>query len=249
MASKDSCGTVSVILRGSPKRRAPQDDVRGVGTARKTGYACAASADFEDTRLKPDNDHAPRAVRRVRAERRAGCHHLAGAALAAEARRVPADAVAAGQCAARRSARRAVSGRVVSVLSSGQRHRARRAVQSRLQCRGAGFPARSQRQRRRVRRCRRQCRHLCAGAGASRRHRWQGDRDRAASGDACAAEIQPRRIRRHPGDTGGRGRGSCRRRIADRDRRRQSRRQPHRDRPACRQCPQGAGAAAAAHPR
>ena len=43
-------------------------------------------------------------------------------------------------------------------------------------------------------------------------------------------------IRRHPGETGGRGRGTCRRRIADRDRRRQSRRQPHRDRPACRQC-------------
>src|SRR6476660_4419354 len=58
----------------------------------------------------------PRAVRRVRTECRAGCRHLAGAALAAEAWRVPPDAVAAGQAAARRSARRVVSGRVVSIL-------------------------------------------------------------------------------------------------------------------------------------
>ena len=53
--------------------------------------------------LTPDNDPIARAVRRVRAECRAGCDHRAGATLAAEARRVPADAVAAGQSAARRA--------------------------------------------------------------------------------------------------------------------------------------------------
>ena len=102
---------------------------------------------------------------------------------------------------------------------------------------------------RRVRRCRRQCRHLRAGAGASCRRRRQGDRDRAASGHPCAARVQQRRLRHYPG-AAGRGRRRARRwRTADRNRRRQSRRQPHRVERRLRQGDQGAVAAAAAHPR
>src|SRR3984957_19245223 len=61
--------------------------------------------------------------------------HRARATLNVEARRIPPDAVAAGQSAARRAGRRQVSRRGISIPPSGQRHRARRPVQSRLQCR------------------------------------------------------------------------------------------------------------------
>src|SRR6266550_1473756 len=80
----------------------------------KTGYGCAASARpsrgfLDDTNTATRHRRGQRsdaaAVRRVRADRRAAGHHLAGAALAAETRRVPPDAVAAGQPAARRSGR------------------------------------------------------------------------------------------------------------------------------------------------
>ena len=154
-----------------------------------------------DSRQRPYT----RAVRRVRTECRAGCDHFAGAALAAEARGVPADAVAAGQFAARGTGRRAVPGSFVPILSSGQRHRARRAVQSRLQHRRAGFFARAHARRRRVRRCRRQCRHLCHGAGAPCRRQWKSDRDRTASGDACAAGVQPCGVGLYAGEAGGGG--------------------------------------------
>jgi len=66
---------------------------------RKTGYACAAHRGPPlDARQRP----YPRAVWRVRAECRTGCNHFNGAWLAAEARRISADAVATGEPAARR---------------------------------------------------------------------------------------------------------------------------------------------------
>src|SRR5436309_11671110 len=104
-----------------------------VGVVPKTGYACAA---FTEDILLDSRQRELTALRRVRTDTRAGCDHFAGAALAAEARRVPPDAVAAGQPAAPGSGRCPISGRVVSILSPGQRHRARRVAQSRLQSRG-----------------------------------------------------------------------------------------------------------------
>ena len=143
-----------------------------------------------DSRQRP----FARALRRVRAQRRAAGRHLAGAAFAAEARRVSPDAVAAAEFAARRADRCPIPGRGVPLLSSDQRHRARRAAQSRLQYRGTGFSARAYACGRRVRRCRRQCRHLCVAAGASRRTERTGDRGRAASGHGRAPCIQSGRI-------------------------------------------------------
>ena len=157
--------------------------------------------DDTDASTRPHRDRRQRpgraAVRDVRAQRRASGHHRAGATLPAEARRVPPLAVAAGQFAPRRSGRCAVPGSIVSILSSGQRHRARRFVQSRLQHRGAGFPADAYPRRRGIRRYRRQCRHLCDAAGAACRRKRQSDRDRAASRHPCAAFVQPRRVGFH----------------------------------------------------
>src|SRR5712691_8882508 len=59
-----------------------------------------------------------RAIWRVRAQYGAGRADPAGATLAAEARRVSPDAVAAGQSHARRPGRHAISRRVVSLLRS-----------------------------------------------------------------------------------------------------------------------------------
>src|SRR5439155_17596143 len=88
-----------------------------VGVALKTGYACAAFS--EDISFGSRPRQFTRALRRVGTDARAGCDHFAGAALAAEARRVPPDAVAAGQPAAPGSGRCPISGRVVSILSPG----------------------------------------------------------------------------------------------------------------------------------
>ena len=193
--------------------------------------------------------HFARSFRRARSQRRAAGRHHAGTSHTAEARCVPADAVAATESVARRAGRRSIPGRVIPLLSSDQRHRARRAVQSRLQSRGAGFSAHAYADGRRVRRCRRQCRHLCVAARASRRTARPGDRGRAASGNGRAPRIQSGRIRKRQcrADRGRRGR--CRRRTDDRNRPRKLWREPclsRRQRAQRRD--QGAGDAAVAHP-
>ena len=172
-------------------RAATGDD--GVGVPGKTGYACAALT--EDSSLTPDNDpspapfggFAPNAAQAAiialaqRSRLKRGAFRPMLSRLVNLLRAGPVDVT--------------LSGGVVPLLSSGQRHRTRRAVQSRLQYRGARFSAGAYAIRRRVRRCRRQCRHLCAGAGASCRRRRQGHRDRAASRHPCTAQIQ---LRQHP---------------------------------------------------
>ena len=87
----------------------------------------------EDICLTPDNDPSPAPFGAFAPNAAQAAIISLAQRIAAEARRVPADAVAAGEPAARGPGRRAVPGRVVPLLSSGQRHRARRAVQSRLQ--------------------------------------------------------------------------------------------------------------------
>jgi FkbM family methyltransferase len=59
----------------------------------------------------------PAALRRLRAQCRAARNHFNGAPLAPEARRVPADAVSAGQPVSNRAGRYVLSGRCVSALS------------------------------------------------------------------------------------------------------------------------------------
>ena len=93
----------------------------------------------------------------------------------------------------------AVSGRVVSLLSSGQRHRARRAVQSRLQYRRAGFPARAYARPA-------ACSSMSAPMSAPMRMalaRHVGARGKVIAiephpGDPCAAGFQQRSLRLSP---------------------------------------------------
>ena len=58
---------------------------------------------------------------------------------------------------------------------------------------------------RRVRRCRRQCRHLALALARQVGGDRQSDCDRAASRHPCAARVQPRHVRLHPGRPRSRG--------------------------------------------
>lgn len=118
-------------------------------------------------------------------------------------------------------------GASVPAASSGQRHRARRAVQSRLQFAGTGLSPRTCALRRHLCRCRRQCRHLCRGAGKACRRTRARHCNRAASGEQCAARLQCERLKADQSHPGQGRRGRHRRRTDDRNRRRQSRRQSH----------------------
>src|SRR5947209_2406987 len=109
---------VGTALRAVANPTAPRTCI---GVVRKLGYASRDFAKLDETSLDASQRSFARAVRRVRAQRRAAGGHFAGPSLAPEARRVSPRAVAAGQPAARRPARRPLPGRVVPLPSSDQR--------------------------------------------------------------------------------------------------------------------------------
>ena len=179
--------------------------------------------------MTPDNDSSPRAVRRVRADARASRDHLACAALAAEARRVPPDAVAAGQPVARRA----------RSTSHYQGASFRFYHQASATERGALFNPDYNLEELDFLRAHTPDGGVFVDVGANvGTYAMVLARHVGASGEVIAIEPHPVTHARlafnraasgyRTGEARGRGRRCFRRRIDDRDRRRQSRRQPYR---------------------